>query len=75
VISLLVSLYLRYIYGPGDLSSIKIYGQYKVGHRTYHVQGKYNVVSVYYPMALDREIESEKKKTYWDYPTENVQAK
>lgn len=62
VTSFVFSCYLRYIYGPGDLSNIKIRGQYKVGHINFHVEDKYNAVSVFYPMSKDRKIEDSNKK-------------
>jgi hypothetical protein len=62
------------VYGPGDLSDIKIRGQFKVGHRKFHVQDRYNAVSVFYPMGRDRKIKKSQKKKFWDYPHKNIQC-
>lgn len=49
-LGLIFGLYIRYVYGPGDLSRVEIRGQYEVGHRQYHVDKSENAVSVYYPV-------------------------
>ena len=52
-----ISLKIRWVWGPGDLSRVKLIGPYDVGFREIYCKKNGCAVSVFYPMDHNLQID------------------
>ena len=57
LIAFIFSLWIRWVWGPGDFSRVKLRGPFDVGFREVYCKKNGCAVSVYYPMDYNLPIE------------------